>query len=223
MNDGWDDHLDAIAGRKENNMKKSPDVFDDTHDILTRGETVERSTRDMGSQRDNSYAQSRDVDNLDSHTEVDERYVRAPWQADIKDHHDAWFQNGKRTYDEYQHESLRGMRRADKADDYNFREMSQYDSARQNIANQALQNAVETANIVSKNNLETGNMVAKQAIRHADLSISEQWSRMETSDVFEGLVENEGIRSASLDDAALKAIGAAVADAVVSALSARGK
>lgn len=182
------------------------DVFDDTHDILTRGEAVERSSRD--NDRDRGYQDTRDVVNEDAH--VDEEYIHGALQADIRDHANAWFQNGKRTYDEFQHESLADVRQARRHMD-----------TRENIANQALQNAVETANMVAKNNLETSNMVAKQAIRHADLSISEQWSRMETSDVFEGFTENEGLRTAQLDDASLKAIGAAVADAVTKALSAK--
>jgi len=41
----------------------------------------------------------------------------------------------------------------------------QFDNARQNIANQALQNAVESAN-----------MVSKQAVRHSDLAIDRQWN-----------------------------------------------
>ncbi len=41
---------------------------------------------------------------------------------------------------------------------------------RQEIANQALQNAVETAN-----------MVGKQAVRHGDLSIDRQWNIDEVS------------------------------------------
>ena len=40
-----------------------------------------------------------------------------------------------------------------------------HDNTKQNIANQALQNAVETAN-----------MVSKQAVRHGDLAINAQWT-----------------------------------------------
>ena len=41
----------------------------------------------------------------------------------------------------------------------------QFDNQRQTIANQALQNAVETAN-----------MVGKQAVRHGDIAIDRQWN-----------------------------------------------
>ena len=78
---------------------------------------------------------------------------------------DAWFANVKRTYDEYQGESLESIK-ANRA--YIAKVLSdaqQNDNHRQAIANQALQNAVETAN-----------MVGKQAVRHSDLAIDRQWN-----------------------------------------------
>lgn len=80
------------------------------------------------------------------------------------------FSNQKRTYDEYQHESLESIKRNRSYVDKTLADASQHDNAKQNIATQALQNAVETAN-----------MVGKQAVRHGDLSIDRQWNIDEVS------------------------------------------
>ena len=78
---------------------------------------------------------------------------------------EAWFANVKRTYDEYQHESLESIKRNRAYVDKVLSDAQQSDNVRQNIANQALQNAVETAN-----------MVGKQATRHSDIAIDRQWN-----------------------------------------------
>ena len=78
---------------------------------------------------------------------------------------EAWAANLKRTYDEYQHESLESIRRNREIVDKIISDAQQYDNQRQVIANQSLQNAVETAN-----------MVSKQAIRHSDIAIDRQWN-----------------------------------------------
>ena len=78
----------------------------------------------------------------------------------------AWGSNVKRTYDEYQQESLETIKHMRLHFDKIISDAQQYDNQRQNIANQALQNAVETAN-----------MVGKQAVRHGDLSIDQQWNK----------------------------------------------
>lgn len=78
---------------------------------------------------------------------------------------EAWFANVKRTYDEYQHESIESIRRNRTIVDKTLSDAQQHDNARQDIANQALQNAVETAN-----------MVGKQAVRHSDIAIDRQWN-----------------------------------------------
>ncbi len=78
---------------------------------------------------------------------------------------EAWFGNIKRTYDEYQHESLESIKRNRSYVDKVLSDAQQHDNERQTVANQALQNAVETAN-----------MVSKQAVRHSDLAIDRQWN-----------------------------------------------
>ena len=75
------------------------------------------------------------------------------------------FANMKRTYDEYQQVSLEGIRNQQKYQEKVLSDAQQNDNTRQTIANQALQNAVETAN-----------MVSKQAVRHSDLAIDRQWN-----------------------------------------------
>lgn len=109
---------------------------------------------------------------------------------------EAWFSNVKRTYDEYQHESLESIKRNRSYVDKVISDAQQSDNARQNIANQALQNAVESAN-----------MVAKQAIRHGDVAIDRQWNVDEVAQ----LVAKTPVF--------LDAISAAVAAAVNASLS----
>ena len=113
------------------------------------------------------------------------------------------FANLKRTYDEYQQESLESIRRNRTIVDKLVSYAQQHDNARQVIANQALQNAVETAN-----------MVAKQAVRHGDIAIDGQWNPIQA-----GAGDTLTARAVSIDDASLKAIGAVVAAAVADALS----
>lgn len=81
------------------------------------------------------------------------------------DKNDTWFGNIKRTYDEYQQESLESIKRNRSYVDKVLSDAQQADNVRQAIANQALQNAVETSN-----------MVAKQSVRHADLAVDRQWN-----------------------------------------------
>jgi len=78
---------------------------------------------------------------------------------------EAWKFNMKRMADEYQHESLESIRRNRSYIDKTLSDASQNDLFKQNVANQALQNAVETAN-----------MVSKQAVRHCDIAIDRQWN-----------------------------------------------
>ena len=113
------------------------------------------------------------------------------------------FANIKRTYDEYQQESLESIKRNRTIVDKLVSDAQQYDNQRQVIANQALQNAVETSN-----------MVAKQAVRHGDIAIDGQWNPMQ-----QGAGDTLTARAVSIDDVSLKAIGAVVAAAVAEALT----
>jgi hypothetical protein len=113
------------------------------------------------------------------------------------------FANIKRMYDEYQQESLESIKRNRTIVDKLVSDAQQYDNQRQVIANQALQNAVETSN-----------MVAKQAVRHGDIAIDGQWNPVQ-----QGAGDTLTARAVSIDDVSLKAIGAVVAAAVAETLS----
>ena len=78
--------------------------------------------------------------------------------------------NMKRTYDEYQNVSLADIGRNRVYVDKVLSDAQAQTQTERNIANQALQNAVETAN-----------MVSKQAVRHSDIAIDRQWNVDEVS------------------------------------------
>ncbi len=98
------------------------------------------------------------------------------WTSNMFTNASAWMANMKRMFDEYQndslemsrllrHQSVEAIGRNRQHVDKMVSDGQQHDNTRQQIATQALQNAVETAN-----------MVGKQAVRHADLSIDRQWN-----------------------------------------------
>jgi hypothetical protein len=124
------------------------------------------------------------------------------------------FLNSKRTYDEYQHESLEGIRRNRTIIDKLVSDAQQHDNVRQNIANQALQNAVETANMVGKNAVVNLDNVQKQHTAHRDIAADNLWNPVQ-----QGAGDTLTARAVSIDDASLKAIGAMVAAAVATALA----
>jgi len=78
--------------------------------------------------------------------------------------------NVKRTYDEYQQVSLEGIKNQQKYQEKVLSDAQQSDNARQVIANQALQNAVENANALSK-----------QMLAHTELARDRQWNVDEVS------------------------------------------
>jgi hypothetical protein len=111
------------------------------------------------------------------------------------------FSNNKRTYDEYQEVSLESIKRNRSYIDKTLSDAQSYDNQARNIANQALQNAVETAN-----------MVGKQAVRHGDIAIDGQWNPVQ-----QGAADTMVVKAVQLDDASVKAIAAALAAAFASA------
>jgi hypothetical protein len=94
------------------------------------------------------------------------------WFSQVASDFAAWFANVKRTYDEYQQVSLEGIKNQQKYQEKVLSDAQQNDNTRQNIANQSLQNAVETAN-----------MIGKQAVRHSDLAIDRQWNVDEVAQI----------------------------------------
>jgi len=109
---------------------------------------------------------------------------------------ESWFANVKRTYDEYQQVSLDHIRQNDAYIQKVISDAQADTVEKRNIANQSLQNAVETAN-----------MVGKQAVRHGDLAIDRQWNVDEVAHLV------------SKTSVFLDAISAAVAAAVANALN----
>ena len=85
------------------------------------------------------------------------------------DHSGLLFANAKRTFDEFQQESLETIRQ----NRTHFNNM-QEDSRR--LLNQISENAIAVAQKVSEQCAETANMVAKQAVRHSDIAIDRQWN-----------------------------------------------
>lgn len=78
---------------------------------------------------------------------------------------EAWSCNMKRMYDEYQHESLESIRRNRNITDKLISDAQSHDHTLRQLSTQALQNAIETAN-----------MTGKQAVRHGDVAIDKQWN-----------------------------------------------
>lgn len=115
---------------------------------------------------------------------------------------EAWFANVKRTYDEFQQESLETIRHMRTHFDKMVSDAQQYDNQRQVIANQALQNAVETAN-----------MVGKQNVRHVDIATDRTWNVDEQGWTVDQILKNETFTSA---------VAAAVAKAVQDVSSKKG-
>lgn len=87
------------------------------------------------------------------------------YQTESVDRSGIVFSNQKRTYDEYQHESLESIRRNRSYVDKVLSDAHSIDMNSRHVAQQALQNAVETAN-----------MVGKQAVRHGDIAIDRTWN-----------------------------------------------
>ena len=113
------------------------------------------------------------------------------------------FANTKRTYDEYQHESLESIKRNRSYVDKILSDAHGYDMSARNIATQALQNAVETAN-----------MVGKQAVRHSDIAIDREWNVNESDYAAADILKSNTFKDA---------IQAAVASAVNQALGKTSK
>jgi len=118
---------------------------------------------------------------------------------------EAWYANVKRTYDEFLSLSLDTARRNQLLFDKLVTDAQQYDNQRQAMANQALQNAVETAN-----------MVGKQAVRHSDIAIDRQWNVDEQGYTAADILQSNTFKDAVAAAASMvsSATAAAVADAL---------
>jgi hypothetical protein len=134
---------------------------------------------------------------------VDEDTTRERYEGDTQER--SWDANVKRTYDEYQQESLESIRRNRTHVDKMLSDASQYDNQRQVIANHALEMAVSR-----------DNEAILKAQKHGELAMDHLWNPIQQS-----AADAITTRSVTIDDASLKAISAAVAAAVVSALGSK--
>jgi hypothetical protein len=117
------------------------------------------------------------------------------WKANMKLIFDFTLANMKRTYDEYQQAGLTSINDNHSYVQKILGDAQSHLNTQQNIAIQALQNAVETAN-----------MVGKQAVRHADLSTDRQWNVDEVAQLV--------AQVSTFKDAIAAAVAAAVNEAL---------
>jgi len=89
--------------------------------------------------------------------------TRERYEGDTQER--SWDANVKRTYDEFQQESLESIRRNRAYIDKILSDAQQADNERQRLGNLALSNAVDTANLVNK-----------QAAAHRDIAINKEWN-----------------------------------------------
>jgi hypothetical protein len=117
------------------------------------------------------------------------------WAANMKMIFDFTLANMKRTYDEYQQAGLTSINDNHSYVQKILGDAQSHLNTQQNIATQALQNAVETAN-----------MVSKQAVRHADIAIDRQWNVDEVAQLV--------AQVSTFKDAIAAAVAAAVNEAL---------
>ena len=123
-----------------------------------------------------------------------------------EDNYQTLFNNGKLTFDAFLDIVTTGSRGASVA-------------AQQlnNVALQALQNAVETANMVGKQAVNNSDLIAKGAINAQAVAVNKIWNL----EVTEAASEAGVLRAAGLDGATFAAIQAAVAKAIADVLVAK--
>ena len=109
---------------------------------------------------------------------------------------ESWSANLKKLFDEFLQAEMESIHRNRTIIDKLLSDAQQNDNARQNIANQALQNAVETAN-----------MTSKQAVRHGDLAIDRQWNVDE-----QGLAVKAIVQSQTFKDAIAATVAAVISE-----------
>lgn len=117
--------------------------------------------------------------------------------------------NVKRTYDEFQHESLESVRRNRTYVDQVIQDSRNHSNNLNNVALQALQNAVENANFKAKNILDSANLCNKQAVAHRDIAIDREWNVDE-----QGYTAADILTSKTYKDAIAGAVAAGFAQAV---------
>lgn len=128
--------------------------------------------------------------------------------------HGNLYNNMKRSYDEYQHESLESIRRNRSHVDVVLSNAESHNVRINQLAEQALQNAIETANMVGKGAVKFNDALDKQHLAHRDVATDATWNPVQ-----QGAGDALTARAVTIDDASLKAIGAAIAAALATALN----
>jgi len=72
-------------------------------------------------------------------------------------------------------DEMDAIRRSRQMFDTQVSRSADFASQMQQLAIQAMQNAIETANLVGKNSLGENNLANKQAVAHRDIAIAQQW------------------------------------------------
>lgn len=148
-----------------------------------------------------------------------------------EDNYQAWFNNAKLTYDSHLDILTTTSRRSQDHYDALVTGERSHRGELERISLQALQNAVETANMVgkqsvrasenaiesanfkAKNTLETANLRGKDAVRHSQIATDQQWNMEPQEAVGEAALMREVLSQpamAAIQAAIVKAVGDAV-------------
>lgn len=131
--------------------------------------------------------------------------------------------NVKRTYDAYQHPNLEHVENNQRLFEQSAANLQQQLAALNNITTQALQNAVENANLASKQTIRTVEEISGQTRRHVDLAGDSFWNPVSAGagmNLTAGaapanrIVDTTGAVAAGAVNADIAAIAAAVAKQV---------
>jgi hypothetical protein len=166
-------------------------------------QSISQSVSEAVSKVMQSQTQTTGQSTLTSELEAGETGFSERYQVEGGDRSGIMFGNHKRTYDEYQQESLESIKRNRSYVDKVLSDAATHDNRSRVIAEQALQNAVETAN-----------MIGKQAVAHRDIAIDNEWNPVES-----GSGNAITAKAVQLDDASVKAIAAALAAAFTQAVN----
>ena len=134
-----------------------------------------------------------------------------------EDNYQAWFNNAKLTYDTTLDLLSSTARRSQDHYDAIVTGEREHRAELERISLQALQNAVETTNMIGKqavraseNAIETANLRGKDAVRHSQIATDQQWN-MEPQEAFgEAMLSREILSQpviAAIQAAVVKAVG----------------
>ena len=141
-----------------------------------------------------------------------------------EDNYQAWFNNCKLTYDTHLDLLATTARRSQDHYDALVTGERTHRGELERVSLQALQNAVETANMVGKqavraadNTIETANLRGKDAVRHSQIATDQQWNMEPSEAAGEGALLRELV-----SQPAMQAIQAMIVKAVGEAVASQG-